>query len=62
MEAEINSMVMKPMEDTKLECAPVEIIKMNTHGFEIKAGNKKMILNLREMKTHARTYSNNILK
>lgn len=30
MEEGINSMVMKPTEDTKLECAPIEIIKMDT--------------------------------
>lgn len=49
-------MIMKPTEDTKLECAPVEIIKMDADRFEIKAGSKKMRLNLGEMKTHARTY------
>lgn len=35
-------MVMKPTEDTKLECAPGKIIKMDTGRFEIKVGNKKM--------------------
>lgn len=41
MEEGINSMIMKPTEDTKLQCAPVEIIKMDTDRFEIKAANKK---------------------
>lgn len=41
MEEGINSMIMKPIEDTKLQCAPVEIIKMDTDRFEIKAANKK---------------------
>ena len=62
MEEGINSMVMKPTENTKLECAPAEITKMDTDRFEIKAGNKKMRLNLGEMKTHARTHGKNILK
>lgn len=62
MEEGINSMVMKPTEDTKLECAPVEIIKMDTDRFEIKTWNKKMRLRLGEMKTQARTYGKNILK
>lgn len=62
MEEGINSMVMKPIEDTKLECAPAEIIKMDTDRFEIRAGNKKMRLNLGEIKNHARTYGKNVLK
>lgn len=62
MEEGINSMVMKPTEDTKLECAPVEIIKMDPDRFVIKAGKKKMTLNLGEMKTCAKTLGKNILK
>lgn len=34
VEEGINSMIMKPTEDTKLECAPVEIIKMDADRFE----------------------------
>lgn len=40
MEEGINSMVMKLMEDTKLECTPIEIIKMDT--FETQAENNTM--------------------
>lgn len=35
-------MIMKPTEYTKLECAAVEIIKMDTDRFEKKAANTKM--------------------
>lgn len=62
MEEGINSMVMKPTEDTKLECAPIEIIKMDTDRFEIQAGNIKMRLSLGEMETYTRTYGKNVLK
>lgn len=53
-------MVMKATEVIKLECAPVEIIKIDTDRFEIKAESKKVRLHLGEIKSYARTYGKNI--
>jgi len=58
MEEGINSMVMKLMEDTKLECTPIEIIKMET---DLKYRQKITIWALGEMKSYTRTYGKNIL-